>query len=479
VCDVPNVNREALTPSDLNWWYGDQPRQRTTMALLMLLDRRPDPVRLREAALHAANAVPRLRQRIVDAPFDLTLPRWESDPTFDLSYHLRHYSLRADVEPGASLNELFCAIGPIYERPFDRTRPLWEIIALDLPEDAAALFVRLHHSIADGVGANAILAALTDATREGGPRPPEDETRPGTWPEPDLGGSIARVLRDRLSDEVNRARGAGTLLWDTVRRPRRILDAGRAVGSVASDLMRRGRSPLKGYGRTRRLAGLAVPFAPLREARTKLNCRTIDLLLAGVAGAMGEWRRATGHDYVETLLTAVPVNLRPPDARGLDSQVGNDLTALLIHLPIGERDPGRRLERIRELVSRKREHPAAGIFPFFAGALAGLPRPLHRAVSLASGGMLDLIVTNVPGIPFTRFVAGAEIRSAYPIAPVMPHCPLSIALYGYRDLLYVGLDADGTAVSELDSICGMLEDALFELTNLPKACPLTPRAERG
>jgi hypothetical protein len=81
--------------------------------------------------------------------------------------------------------------------------------------------------------------------------------------------------------------------------------------------------------------------------------------------------------------------------------------------------------------------------------------------------MLDLIVTNVPGIPFTRFVAGAEIRSAYPIAPVMPHCPLSIALYGYRDHLYVGLDADGTAISELDSACEMLEKALSELTSLP------------
>jgi diacylglycerol O-acyltransferase len=122
---MPSQDREVLTPADLNWWYGDQPRQRTTMALLMLLDRRPDPQRLRAAALHAVGSVPRLRQRIVDAPFQLALPRWESDPTFDLSYHLRHYSLRADVEAGGSLGELFRAIGPIYERPFDRTRPLW------------------------------------------------------------------------------------------------------------------------------------------------------------------------------------------------------------------------------------------------------------------------------------------------------------------------------------------------------------------
>jgi hypothetical protein len=34
-----------LSPDDLSFWYADQPRQRTTMALLMLLDRKPDPER--------------------------------------------------------------------------------------------------------------------------------------------------------------------------------------------------------------------------------------------------------------------------------------------------------------------------------------------------------------------------------------------------------------------------------------------------
>jgi diacylglycerol O-acyltransferase len=80
--------------------------------------------------------------------------------------------------------------------------------------------------------------------------------------------------------------------------------------------------------------------------------------------------------------------------------------------------------------------------------------------------MVDLIVTNVPGLPFARYIAGAEIESAFPVAPVMPHCPLSVALYGYRDHLYVGVDADGTAIVDLDSICAMLERSLAELTTL-------------
>ena len=66
---------------------------------------------------------------------------------------------------------------------------------------------------------------------------------------------------------------------------------------------------------------------------------------------------------------------------------------------------------------------------------------------------MDLIVTNVPGIPVPRYIAGAEIEAAYPFAPVAPHCPVSVALYGYRGRLFVGIDADATAVPDVELFC--------------------------
>jgi hypothetical protein len=48
---------------------------------------------------------------------------------------------------------------------------------------------------------------------------------------------------------------------------------------------------------------------------------------------------------------------------------------------------------------------------------------------------------------------------------------LSIALYGYRDHLYIGLDADGTAVTELDAVCTMIERSLAEVAALPADPP--------
>ena len=137
--------------------------------MLMVLDRAADASRLRSAFERAVTAVPRLAQRVADAPLDLTLPHWEFDPTFDLDYHVRRHVLSGC----ADMDELFREIRPVYETPFDRSRPLWEARIYDGlgANGHSALFFKLHHAMADGVGGNAIFAALTDAERDPAEQP--------------------------------------------------------------------------------------------------------------------------------------------------------------------------------------------------------------------------------------------------------------------------------------------------------------------
>src|SRR5580765_1408055 len=97
-----------LSGEDLTFWWLDSPAQPTTMAMLMVLDREPDLDRLRSAVEAAVTAVPRLAQRVRDAPLDLTLPHWEDDPTFDLDYHLRLHGLSG----AADMDELEREIAP-------------------------------------------------------------------------------------------------------------------------------------------------------------------------------------------------------------------------------------------------------------------------------------------------------------------------------------------------------------------------------
>jgi len=456
---------EALSGEDLGFWWGDQPRQRTAMAMLLLLDRRPHSDRLRAAVARAVEAVPRLRQRVVDAPLDLAKPRWEDDPTFDLDFHVRRYALsHADGAPQhATLRDLFQTIGPIYERPFDRTRPLWELIEFDGPGKGAAIFFRLHHGVADGVGGNAILAALTDGSRDDAPAPQAEPVALGAWQEPGFAARLTAAVGHRLEEGFERAAAVLRLGWTAVTEPSSWLHAARVVGAVVSDWSQQADSPLQEFGRARHLCGFDLPFAPLRQAKTALGGQMIDLMLAAAAGALGSWHRDHGLEGATDVLTLVPINLRPWAEQGIAAATGNRATGVMVKLPLGIRDP---LERFREIHARmveRKASPALDLLPSFAEALAVLPRPLVRALSLVGSQGVHLIVTNVPGIMQPRYLAGARITAGYPFAPLAPQCPVSIALYGYDGRLWIGIDADGTAMPDVGAFEAALRRSFEEL----------------
>jgi diacylglycerol O-acyltransferase len=237
------------------------------------------------------------------------------------------------------------------------------------------------------------------------------------------------------------------------------------VGGLLEDVAYRSPSPLTASGRARRLSGVEIDFEQLRRTRKALDGRMIDVLLTGVASAMGEWHRQQGHGKVKELLTLVPINLRPPELQGVDAGVGNRATGILVRLPIGRRRPLPRFREVRKRVEARKRNAATALVPEMAGAMAALPPPLYRRLAYASSQQIDLIVTNVPGIPMPRYLAGAEITAAYPFAPVAPHCPISVALYGYRGRLFVGIDADASAVPDLDPFRTMLANAFEELVS--------------
>ncbi len=464
---------ERLTGEDLGFWWGDQPRQRTTMAMLLLLDRPPNTARLRAAMQRAVDAVPRLRQHVVDAPLDLARPRWEDDPTFDLDFHMRRYAVSHDdgAPQHATLEDLFATLGPIYERPFDRTRPLWELIEFDGPGEGAALFFRLHHGVADGVGGNAILAALTDATdvvssdedaRAGTAPDDRDRRAPGSWDEKSLGERLVEALGHRAEEAWERARAVASGALTLATSPSAWLERPRRGGRGAEPERAR-RSPIESFGRFRHLTGFHLPFEPLRKAKAHLGGQMIDVMLAAVAGAFGAWHRAHGYYEASEVMTLVPINLRPRSAQGLDAGLGNRATGLMVKLPIGASDPIARFGEIHARVVERKGHPAIEQLPKVAEALAMLPRPLFRTLSLKGSEAVQLIVTNVPGIMQPRFVAGCRIVGGYPFAPLAPRCPVSVALYGYDGALYVGIDADGTAMPDYAEFAKLLEASFREL----------------
>jgi hypothetical protein len=62
-----------------------------------------------------------------------------------------------------------------------------------------------------------------------------------------------------------------------------------------------------------------------------------------------------------------------------------------------------------------------------------------------------------------RYLAGAQITAAYPFAPVAMKSPVSVALYGYHDRLFIGLNSDETAMPDVDAFKAMIVESFEEL----------------
>jgi diacylglycerol O-acyltransferase len=304
---------------------------------------------------------------------------------------------------------------------------------------------------------------MTDAEAGSAAPPAPPEPPPGAWREESLPTRLTGAVAERIREDLARGRAVRGLAWTAVRHPSSWLTGLRVVREIAAELSASTDSPLSEFGPSRHLSGFDLPFEPLRKARTALGGQMIDLMLTAVAGAFGSWHRAHGRAGVREVMTLVPINLRPREDQGLRARTGNRATGVMVRLPLSEADPVARFRAIHERFAERKSQPLVEYLPAVAEVLAVLPRPLFRSLSRATSQAVNLIVTNVPGIMQTRYVAGARITAGYPFAPLAPRCPVSIALYGYDQRLYIGIDADGTAMPDLGAFEQMLRESFAEV----------------
>ena len=168
-----------MRASDAFSWYMERdPALRSTVVAVMWLDRAPDWDVLAARVDRISRLVPSLRQCVVESLFRLTAPRWTYDPHFDLNWHLRRVAAPTPRKREAVLQlARRSAMGA-----FDRDRPLWELTLVEgIRGGKAALILKIHHSLSDGVGGMQMLTLLCDLQRESPdlgemPPPPPGET---------------------------------------------------------------------------------------------------------------------------------------------------------------------------------------------------------------------------------------------------------------------------------------------------------------
>jgi WS/DGAT/MGAT family acyltransferase len=477
--DEPSVwgqAREMNAVEALMWRMEGDPRLRSTITSLELLDTTPDWDRFMAAHDWATRLVPRFRQRVVEPALGMGRPTWVVDPHFDLHYHVRRVRLPEGGDWSATLQ----LAEQLAMTPFDRARSPWEATLIEgLPDGASAYLLKLHHATTDGLGAVQLLGMLHSTTRE----PTADKPQPKapaheyTTPADLLGRQVSRDAAGAPGLALRNATGAVRALQRPDRALGRAVRFGASLRRVLADPDAEGSPLLRERSLSWRFTTLDVPFAQLRAASKTVGGSLNDAFVAALLGGFRRYHEELGTP-IGTMPIAIPISVRKAD----DAEGGNQFAGARLVAPVGIVDPQERMREIGALVRRARSEPAVAALGLVAPALSRLPPPV---ISQLAGGLTkanDLQASNVPGIRDNRFIAGARIVRAYGFGP-LPGCATMITLVSHGDLCCIGVNVDPAAVTDGPRFERCLHEGFDEVLALapkpkPKPKPRTPSKPR-
>jgi diacylglycerol O-acyltransferase len=452
---------ERLTPLDASFLYLEDPDTPMHVGGVLVLES-PSGVLDHEALVDLVRArlplVPRYRQRVLEVPGHLANPVWVDDPDFDVSYHVRRSAL---PRPGTE-EQLLDLVARLTARPLDHRRPLWEMYLVEgLAGDRTAVVTKTHPALVDGLSAIDIGQVILDPSPDGAevPSPEAVEWRPRRPP-----GSVALVWEavedylQRPSAVVETARTAAGDVRATAARWAGV--AGGLLAAAARTAVRPAPvSPLNApIGRQRRFAVARASLDDVKAVRKAHSGTVNDVLLTVVTGALREWLLSRGEPVVGS--TSVRA-LVPVSVRNDDDETGNQVSSLLIDLPVGEPNPWVRLARI-SYAMRGLTQNGQSVGADTLSALSGFAPPtLHalgaRAASGLSRRLFNLVVTNVPGPQAPLYAGGARMIEVYPVVPLVRGQGLAIGMTSYDGTVYVGLNADRDSLSDVHVLADLIE----------------------
>lgn len=411
-----------------------------------------DQERLRRYTRTALASLPKFQRKLARVPW-VRRPVLVDDDAVDLDYHVRFLSLvRGD---DAELRDL---AGRIYSEVLDRERPLWQLWFLDgLAGDRFALVCKTHHCLVDGVAGIGVFMSMLR------PTPDADFEESGPWQaaQPPSGRELLRAEFGHWLD-ASRAllrSGAG----GGVRERARALSTGLRYGLRAAlpPASRTSLNPSR-IGPTRSVVWVRTPLDEVRAVKRAASVKVNDVVLATVAGALRRFLLRTGEPVEKLLFRAmVPVSTHAPGSGAVD----NEVSVLLVSLPLDEVSPRRRLDRIaRSMLDAKSSGETEAIVLLESLADAWSFGLVTLAVKTLVGlRPYNVIVTNVPGPPVPLYLLGSRMESAYPMVPLYGNNALGVALLSYDGGLYWGFSADAAQIPRLNELEDDVRSAFAEL----------------
>ena len=391
----------------------------------------------------------RFRQKVVE---DAMGARWVEDERFDIHQHVQ----RETLEPRrgeTQVHALQRRVAELAGEPLPRTRPLWEFRLIEDYDGGSALIARIHHCIADGIALISVMLSITDG---GKPPPARKHQRvtddDGDWlsdtvlkPFTDLavkaiglyGDGVAKSMSKSVELMANPYQPLSGSL-DVARAGMQVVSDVAALALMGDDSMTR----LKGKPAGKKVVAWGPPL-PLEEVKAvgrALGASVNDVLLACVAGAIGEYLREKGDDPTgQEIRAMVPVNLRPLEKA---HQLGNRFGLVPLTLPIGIDNPVDRVYAVRRKMGELKGSYQP-ILAFAVLAVAGLLiKPAQDAVMNLFGKKTTAVMTNVPGPAVPLKFCGSELKQVMFWVPQSGDIGMGVSILSYGGGVQFGLITD-------------------------------------
>ena len=357
-----------------------------------------------------------------------SVPSWDVVSPVELDYHVRRLAL----PPPGSTEQLIELVSYLYPALLDRSRPLWEAYVIEgLEGGRIAVFVKVHHSLADGASG---IRMFHDSLSE----TPNDDPRP-LWAvparaaaRPSRGGRGPRAAVGRLAALAGLGRQVARLGPDALRLTLR----GTAPPFTAA------RTPTMAEPITpaRSFAMLDLPLADVKAVGKAFGATVNDVVLSVFDDAM---QRYVGQSAGAGRMVAVVAM----STRREGDESANAVTASLVTLGAPTASPGERLEQVaagtRRMKAEIRRTPPLPLQLQMLWILGA--QELRERLPIARGTvplLANFTVSNISGGPRQQLYLGrARLAGLYvtPIAP--PAQAANITLLSYQDTLCVGIGA--------------------------------------
>ena len=433
---------EPLSALDAAFLFFERAEQPLVVACVAELDQAIDPSALLESLERLLSQFPRFRQRPVRTPLDFDRPAWEDDPDFAWIHHFQTVPW-----PKGGLGEV---LEPVLSRTLPSGRSPWEIVSIpDGPGGRAAVVLRAHHCMLDGLSGMRVLELLSEpATPSAARKPPRSKRARGpSWGNPFEAGAPASVVWDHVRDVAELTSTAVSVLHEAPARETTLNGAltsrRRAVWALFDD---------EDYG------------AICAETGSTRN----EVALSVIAGALRRflWRHDRGASR-SPLRGLVPVSLRA----GADTEsLGNHISATLPRLPVDRPDPLDRLEwvsaEMRELRSRGQPRAIA----YGLRMMGTLPTTLEALLPalLPPTPLVNTVCTNVPGPREARTLGGSSIQAVHGIVPLLHQVGVGFTIVPQARGVSICAHLDPTLVPNGDELEADLHAAFRQLRRAEK-----------